>query len=517
MSYPKLVFIDDVEDESMRLFGVDCTLKFTDVAHLSMSILALRNPDQFIELLSKGELLPDAVLLDVDFEALTDTDTLELVDPRDGNEKGWPKREWGHAVLRTIKRIDPDLPVLMLTGLTATTVAFKAGRFGADEFCDKATLQYALDQADEELNPHADDFMARVTRAIDVCRDRALYDHEHLKLVDEFAKSYDFEERGKCATLAYYRFEDDLIDQTLRELLNSSPSVSRLRVLDLGCGTGRIEEFLCRNPRRSYSLDAVEIAAVDFSGKMLDKAMAKLEAIPECAVAMGRNLPQRGDAKLHVSLFRAPAENLEFLQHRYPAGFDFVIMGFGLLSYVKYGDVLPAVVAGGSNTGLVPLLRSGARVLFSVYNEQSAVYDRIRLLGNCDEERDLPIAALMNLSTGRLRVGTSREIACETFRCERIVRFLRQAGLSVDPGDVMTFPTAHLALSNRRVMSDENLSDKQKEPRMPGFQDDPILPPGRYSPSLLDLDTELSRALKDRGHYVLGLATLSSRRSGEEK
>lgn len=68
--------------------------------------------------------------------------------------------------------MDPDLRVLMLTG---STVAFKAGGFGADEFCDKATLKYALDQADEELNPHADDFKARVTRAIDVCRDRALY------------------------------------------------------------------------------------------------------------------------------------------------------------------------------------------------------------------------------------------------------------------------------------------------------------------------------------------------------
>ncbi len=520
MRYPKLVFIDDavnggLECESRRLFGADCTSAFTDIPHLGVSVLAMQNPDRFIELLTQGDLLPDGVLLDVNFEYLRNIDSLDLSDPLDVGTGEGAKSEWGHAVLKTIKRIDPDLPVLMLTGLTGWTPAFKAGRFGADEYCEKDTLIEALVKAAEQKNPDADDFKARIARAIKVCQERAVYDHEHLRLIDAFAANYDVEERRKCATMAYYRFEDAFIDRTVNELVSNAPEGRRLCVLDLGCGTARIEEYLCRNTSRGYDLSKLEIAAVDFSGKVLQKANAKLAAMPQCVVGFGRNLASSDDGKLHVSMFRAPAENLDFLHERYPDGFDLVIMGFGLLSYVRYGDVLPAKVGAAPSSGLVPLLKPGAKVIFSVYNEQSAIYDRIRGLADCSEEGDLPIAALMNLATGRLRVAEDMEIACEAFRCERIVRLLRQAGLSIDPEQVVTFPTAHLALSNRMVMqvpdvgSDHALEKTGAGPIDPilDFRNDPILVPGRFSQSLIDLDAELSRILRDRGHYVLGLAT----------
>ncbi len=520
MSYPKLVFIDDEvsggeQCHSRKLFGTDCTSAFTDIPHLCVSVLAIQSPDRFLEQLTKGDLRPNGVLLDLNFEKLTDVDSLDLVDPWDSEIGECPKQEWGQAVLRTIKRIDPDLPVVILTSLTASNPAFKAGRFGADEYCGKYILTEALLKANDSKNPEADDFKARVARAITVCQERAVYDHEHLRLIDAFADNYDEAERRKCATMAYYRFEDDFIDKTIRDLVLTSPGDRRVNVLDLGCGTARIEEYLCLNKDRGYDIGKIQIAAVDFSGKVLEKAKSKLDAIPQCLLGFGKNLPTDKDGKLHVSLFRAPAENIEFLRERYPDGFDLAIMGFGLLSYVRYGSVLPAKVGSAPNSGLVPLLRPGAKIVFSVYNEQSAIYDRIRMLGTCAEEDDLPMAALMNLATGRLRVGSGMEIACEAFRCERIVRFMRQAGLSVDPDDVTTFPTAHLALSNKRVMhvpdsaqvAENSESGDQKDSGMPGFQNDPILAPGRFSPSLIELDSQLSRTLRDRGHYVMGLAT----------
>ena len=484
----------------MRLFGKDCSNDFVNIDKLGARVLAVANPDLILRDLSRGKLVADAILLDVNF-GTSAPETFDLADPPRLGEASWTQENWGHAILKTIKRIDPDLPVIMLSVIKKADAGFHAGRFGAEDYYYKDTLEMALEDSEVAQN-----FQGRIERAIEYCQRRAIYDHEHLRTIDGFAAQYDVQERGKCATSAYYRFENAFIDRVLSGLVKSAPNSRRIRVLDIGCGTGRIEEFLCKNADRTYDLGKIDIVGVDFSGRTLDIAYEKLKERPECHVELGRNCEAADDHRLHVSLFRAPAESLQFLTERYPDKFDFAIMAFGLLSYVRYKEVLPSEVHG-TQSGLVPLLNIGAKVLFSVYNEQSAIYGRIRALPSGEAERDLPIAALMNLATGKLRVCESRVIACEAFSCERFVRLLRQAGLSVDPDEVMTFPTIHLALQNSLVMSGDSAV------RIPGFEDDPILPPGRYSRSLIRLDAELSRTLKDKGHYILGLATRRSPRT----
>jgi SAM-dependent methyltransferase/DNA-binding NarL/FixJ family response regulator len=500
-SHRKVVFIDDQpEEESKRLFGQNCvslSCTYTDINQFGMQVLATGHPDNFVRLFSEGKLRPDAVLLDVDFSKSL-LNQLRLVDPKSDSGIGWRKEEWGYGILKTIKRIDPDLPVIMLTVHEEVEYGHLAGWLGAVDYFLKRKIELGISQKAART-----EFLSRLDRAIALSKERPLYDHEHLQLVDSFAVNYDREERGKCATMAYYAFENTVIARVLEDLLKECRAAeSRLRVLDVGCGTGRVEEFVCKRFQEE-DLARIHMVGVDFSGRMLVSARHKLERCNRCTVGFGMD-PSDCDARLRVSLYRAPAENLAFLRERYPDGFDVVILGFGLLSYVRYRHILPAA-GSGPGSGVVPLLKPGGKLLFSVYNERSAIYERIRLLQGGEDESDLPLAALMNLATGRLRVCERLEVACEAFRVDRVIRLLRQAGLSIDPDEVTTFPTVHLMLRNSAVMSGDNGNDL-------GFREDPWLPPGKSSKCLIDLDIQVSRALADRGHYIVGLATRPAKR-----
>jgi SAM-dependent methyltransferase/CheY-like chemotaxis protein len=479
----RVLFIDDkAGEEDSALFGRDCREGAT-VLKGGLWVKSVLYPDEVLDDLQRGKLeygklKYNALLLDVNFEALDQP--LRFIDP-----PSHPQDQWGIDVLRTVKRMDPDFPVILLTDQSGQQLSYEAGRFRADDFVAKTELAKRGNERARER--HLKVFAQRVRKAVENCGVRAVYDHKHLETADDFANDYDQEERAKPATVAYYHFENDLIDRVISDRLCSIPPDRKLRLLDVGCGTGRIEEFLAT--RRYCS--RLEVTAVDFAGKMLKAAEHKLMQLAgKCAVAVGE-APEAADGELEVSLFRATAEDLDFLQVRQPEGFDVVVAGFGLLSYVKYADVLPASPEEAPARGLHRLLREDGALLFSVYNEDSLIYDRIKRLGHADEE--IPIAALMDLAQGGLRVG-KRTFSCEAFAVPRFTRFVRQAGFLVSPEDVYTFPTLHLALKTSEAEA---------------FDPDPAFPPARFSPSLYGLDLNLSKVLGTRGHYVTGVAKKS--------
>lgn len=456
-----------------------------------------KDADEILLSLAKGkwQAYHCVLLLGIDFSG-SRLDSLKLADPPHSN-----KDKWGFDILRTVKRIDPDFPVVVLTDSTIPEI-LQQGKFEADDFITNYLIATVREQSYENF---INMITTRLYKAIETCRQRAVYDHEHLATADKFSQDYDRVERSSFATVAYYHFENEIICQTVSKLLRkhpqnsklqieanfyqfleSIPSNRRLQVLDIGCGTGRIEEFLSHHPLRGK----IEVVAVDFSGSMLKCAKSKLENLDnQCSVVFGENHPPQEDGKLHVSLFRSPAEHLAFLKDRYPEGFDLVIMGFGLLSYVKYTDVLLASPEKPASTGVFPLLKNGGKLLFSVYNEESAIYARVANLDYPDSE--IPIAALMDLTEGRLKVG-EHYFNCEAFTKTRIMRFMRQAGLSVAPENVWSFPTLHLMMNNSEVNE--------------FLRDDPDFPPGKFSEALYKLDWDLSRVLPDRGHYMVGIA-----------
>jgi len=265
-------------------------------------------------------------------------------------------------------------------------------------------------------------------------------------------------------------------------------------VLDLGCGTGRIESCIAKHPQRGQ----VDIAAVDFSGHMLRSACAKLSAMEDvCRVTMGRRASDENAAgRLTVTAYRATAEHLDTFRQRYDGGFDLAILGFGFLSYVRYGHVLPPAVQTEAKSGLAPLMKDNGMILFSVYNEESAIYHRVDKKPGSKDQQDLPIAAVMELDSGRLRVGEGRYFECEAFTKARMSRLLAQAGFASTTADFVTFPTLHLALDNSQALT---------------FAPDAEFCGGRFDPRLYAYDKQISKLFEDQGHYIVGQATKKMR------
>jgi SAM-dependent methyltransferase/CheY-like chemotaxis protein len=487
----RAVFVDDeAASQARTLFGVACEQE-TEVRTASGKTIVVRSesdPDALLRHLTVGGGTPlDVVLLDVDFSH-SKQGPLILTDPVGTHD--CPRGLWGFSILKTIKRIDPDLPVIMLTVQDRPSVSFEAAHSEADGYFLKQRLASIEPEMQAARQVALDDLWNTVIVAYNACRRRAIYDHEHLDTANQFAAKYNNDERSKLATVAYYHFENDLINAQVTHLLKTLPVDRRLRVLDIGCGTGRVEESLARQPYR----DRIDVVAIDFAEKMVHMASAELAKDANVQHEIGWAVPDAADGQLHVSLFRAPAERLAFLTHRYPDGFDLAVLGFGFLSYVKYADVVPACPQKPPATGVVPVLRSGAPLIFSVYNENSAIYERIAVPDHDDD--DLPIAALMDLTEGRLRVG-EHYFACEAFTPARMMRFLRQGGLDVKPENVCTFPTAHLMLHN---------SDAERLP-----EDREFPSTGHFDSRLYAIDRDLSAVIKGRGHYVVGVATKKAR------
>lgn len=480
------VFLDDEADtEAVTLFGQSCkddTEVYSD-NDVRLLVRAEADPDYVFEQMTAGEWSAQVLILDVNFSGHSGT-MLRLADHCSSS-----KNEWGLDILGTLKRIDPDFPIVMLTSLPGQATSFEAGRFGADEFMSKGQLRADNREARQiSLRTLAE----RIRRAIRRCNERPVYDHAHLATADAFAKDYDGDERNCLATVAYYHYENDLIISTIDRLLSEVDNNRRVRILDVGCGTGRIEELLLRHPQRGR----LEVIALDFSRKMISKARAKLEHLPLCSLHIGYHDNVNDHDSLSVSLFRASAERINFAANLFPDGFDFVILGFGFLSYVRYNAVVVPIGQESESSGVVPLIREGGHLLFSVYNENSAIYDRIAKLNYPDSE--LPIAAIMDPVSGFLQVADPpRFFACEAFTIPRIQRFLRQGGLIVDPEAVSTFPTLHLMLQQ---------SDRENIPK------DPELPPGHFSPDFYRMDVDLSHSIPSRGHYIVGVANKGRRK-----
>lgn len=374
---------------------------------------------------------------------------------------------------------------------------FEFGRLGATDFLSKTDARGNPAIAPNGLSQIL--FAHRLTAAVRQVREVPVYDLDHHTVADNIATSYDNDERKRVGTVAYYRFENEIIAQEISSLLQRRDQV---RVLDVGCGPGRIAEAIARQPWRGK----VELVGVDFSANMLDAAHTALSAAPETYQLGYHETAARSPdgSRLTVSLFRAAAENLSFLRTRFQGGFDFIICGFGVPCYVNLDFVLPIDIDQKGSQGLAALARDGeSRYLFSVYNERSLIYETSTAEDNADASRRRPVAALMDLKQGRLRIKGGF-IKCDAYSAESWQRRLGQAGFAA-ASEMSSFPALHLLLDNEVAMA-QACAPTTAADQAPSFMKDPLFPPGAYSPFLYETEKRNLNVFTDRGHYLVVIA-----------
>jgi len=427
----------------------------------------LASPSEAVDGLTYLDLMADVVLLDINFEGASREDLKGIQGP---NEKA------GLEILRSLKRIDPLIPVLMLSSIDEPDIVFESGSANADAYLPKVQLRRETQQARERGDIELTGLGRQIRQAWLRCAEHPMYDPDHLTIANRFAGDYDISEQEKVATVAYYHYENELIIRALTELSESAHDNSPVEVLDLGCGTGRIEHLIAASP---HLLERVHVTAIDFSANMLREFRAGPPQLP------------------HLTVLRGPIEAFCTYQTELaPNTFDLIIAGFGFFSYVNYKIALPAFKKRlGRFSGVASFLKPGGKMLVSVYNENSLNYDVIAKRQLPNEDR--AIAAVMDKSSGVLAVD-DYEIACDSFEPSRLIRLLRQTGLAVAPEDVSTFPTVHLTLNNRECQSSAQ----------PGFVrgGDPLFTHGLFNEALYCQDLAFSQSCSGRGHYVVATA-----------
>lgn len=377
----------------------------------------------------------------------------------------------GLWLLHGLSNMAPDIPSIVLTARPDFDLAHTAGRRSADAFVTKNRV---LSKQDPD---RVEKLLRELTHQIERKRNQPeLHDRAHLSTAEAYAdEGYDEEEWSFPGTAAYYMFENRKIIELVERLRKEGRQV---RICDIGCGTGRIEELLLG--RYDLARDGLQITAVDFAGRMLKRLADK-------------NLhDENGD----FLLVRGSAERLSLLED---SSFDLVILGFGVPSYTRYHYTLAEAAR---------LCRPNGFGLFSVYNAQSVAYDAQDQQRWKPEER--PVAATTDRETGKLDVAGKYKINCETFTVDTFGLLLRRNGFA--PGSdtegfpPASFPTLLASLDKAEV---EKMSDVERSVTLVGNLSHECT----FSPALFRQDLALSRAIGNRGHYIVFCA----RRSGAEE
>lgn len=232
---------------------------------------------------------PDLIVLDIDFGCACD----------------------GLQLLDYIRARDKEVPVVVMSafeGLSASErvkSAFKAGQGAANHFIAKRDLAKQPELLLQFLKPP----------------DAYVTDRTQQKLANQINvnhNGYDLMECEHLGSLSFFVQEDYTLVNGFKQCFASElEQGDEIRILDIGCGTGRFEELFLTRFR-----DAIRITGIDMASGMLKTA--------------SRNpffKPFLDDGKLTFD--RGFAEHYSDRER-----YDFAILGFGFLSYCDARAVL---------------------------------------------------------------------------------------------------------------------------------------------------------------------------------
>lgn len=307
---------------------------------------------QFRELFCFSRYDPELVLLDIDLR----------------NEKD------GLDILVEIRKRDEEVPVLVMSAFhnidsqRMGQLAYRAGREHANNFVSKAELARNPTCIFEHVKDSSDYRTDRIQQNLS-------------NLINTKSGGYDLMECEKLGNISFFLQEDycilEAVNTHFGEIARCGDEV---RVLDIGCGTGRYEELLVRETPEN-----VTVTGIDMASGMLRAARRK------------ESLAMPLDCK-RVVLDRGYAEYFNDATR-----YDFVIMGFGFLGYCDAPRVLRNVREN--------ILKANGKVFVSFYQYDSPYYDiwakqteeLIRLFHECLENDKTTEAEEIRSSIARIK------------------------------------------------------------------------------------------------------------------
>lgn len=295
------------------------------------------------------------------------------------------------------------------------------------------------------------------------------FDPATLELENEFAAEYDEKELSSLATLSAILWENEYV---LEHIRNYAAAANRpLRILDLGCGTGRFEEILMKDPYIAEHIASID--AVDFAPMYLKQAKSRLSHFLS---------PDKME-KIHFK--RRIAEETLLPSNHY----DVSIASFGIICFSQFHRTLPEIQR---------MLKPEGLACFNGYNRNAIAYDMkvgsSSFVANIDKEWNE-----MDL--------LGKKMKCFTFDIQELHSFLCFIGFKPVVKETKTFPTLysftksdHLALHRSESLPFGKLSYCSQ------FLEKFFLKEGMTS-TLQSIDKELTKALHDRGFYFSMVAT----------
>jgi ubiquinone/menaquinone biosynthesis C-methylase UbiE len=321
------------------------------------------------------------------------------------------------------------------------------------------------------------------------------YNRQTLEAIDQYAPDYDVEELSPLGTRAVIFWENERVLTAFRE---TKKRLNRpLRILDVGCGTGRFEELLLSHTDTRGHIE--EIVAVDFVPQFLRKAQDRLAEL---------GLESKVEEK--VVFKRRIAEDLQLPSE----SFDMVLASFGLPSFSDHQRAIPEGAR---------VLQSGGTMVLTVYNDNSLNFEyEEKFSERATGHRRSFFSVDIDRDENTMTLPGGDPFHCYTFTPEYLIEVVGQnlfvpteeaRGQAIDYAPMETFPVIHGCTQRRfieRLTSGANEDGKPIEEPV-SYMQGAIEGTSGYSRDLYRMDRELCRlsALRDRGLYINVIASKS--------
>lgn len=410
-----------------------------------------------------------------------DTESIDIVivDIHFGNDP-----TGGIKLLEKMRKTDPYLPIGMITQYDASSKGFEAGQKRASFYLPKPKAGIN----GEFINKLDGEIKTSIKNA------NYLYDRPLMKRCNsEYAEEYDEKEYSKPGTIALCYWEDLQITKAIEDFGCQNPS-KKLKILDIGCGTGRFE-ILIKKFLNDKPVD-YEIVAMDFAGKMLLKAKEKIEGNLE----EGEIPPEPADPNdiPRIRLERGLAESLPFEDN----SFNFVIAGFGIPAYTKFNLTIPEIYR---------VLEAEGIAVFTVYSK-NALFHKISGFFFPHLESECPLASwVIKERLGKThdqwiyKLAPQGDVA-KAFPIQTFTKAELKDMLNRFKFEVIESGSFPVLTSLYPVSYIDSLSKNDVRSYMPIVEYTPKRKTLVFSWKLFESDMEIAKNIEDEGYYITAIA-----------